>query len=110
MIYIKKSKNKQFRVVVTSDNGEPLSVSEALKSKQSAWKNIKSQMIQYESLHCFVEDETVTPTLVYKVHENGERELKHDLSLHKIIKSSKTYTTHNPKQILHPNYRAAKKK
>lgn|GEM_PF-5586503 len=45
MIYIKRStKTKQYHVVYTGDNGEILTVSEPLKSKQSAWKNILALM------------------------------------------------------------------
>jgi len=41
MIHIKRStRTRQYHVVYTAKNGEPLAVSEPLKSKQSAWKNI----------------------------------------------------------------------
>lgn len=47
MIIIKKSANKKFYVVITGENGEPLSTSELLNSKQAAWKNIKAQWDQF---------------------------------------------------------------
>lgn len=43
MIRIEKSKNKQYYVVLVGDNGEVLSTSETLKTKQSAWVNIAAQ-------------------------------------------------------------------
>ncbi len=98
MIYIKKTKNKQFRVVVTGDNGEPLSVTETLKTTQSAWKNIKSQMYQFGGLGCYVEDLTVKPTVTYKLHESGFKEVKYDLSFKKVqVKASETNSVANSK-------------
>lgn len=43
MIHIKKNeKTGHFHIVYTGNNNEVLSVSEPLKTKQSAWKNILS--------------------------------------------------------------------
>lgn len=50
MIRIEKSKNKQYYVVLVGDNGEVLSTSETLKTKQSAWVNIAAQAKCFGSL------------------------------------------------------------
>lgn len=42
MIHINRSKDKKFYVTVIAENGECLSTSETLNSKQAAWKNIKA--------------------------------------------------------------------
>lgn len=49
MIYIKKSKDKQFFVDTTGNNGEILSHSETLKSRQSVWKNIAAEAKNFSS-------------------------------------------------------------
>lgn len=43
MIHINRSKDKKFYVTVVAENGEILSTSETLNSKQAAWKNIAAQ-------------------------------------------------------------------
>jgi sulfite reductase alpha subunit-like flavoprotein len=43
MIHINRSKDKKFYVTVVAENGEILSTSETLNSKQAAWKNIDAQ-------------------------------------------------------------------
>lgn len=47
MIHIKKSIDKQFYVTVVGENGECLSTSEMLTSKQKAWKNIEAQWNEF---------------------------------------------------------------
>lgn len=60
MIHICKSKKtKEFYVVVTGNNNEILSTSELLKTKQSAWKNIRAQINQFSSSSCLVQDNTL---------------------------------------------------
>lgn len=44
MIHITRTKKGQFMVTNTGKNGEILKTSELLKSKQSAWKNVKADM------------------------------------------------------------------
>ena len=67
MIHIKKSKGKQFRVVITGRNGEVLCNSESLKTKRSAWKNIAATAKQFplanedEVEMLTVMDESITP-------------------------------------------------
>lgn len=47
MIHINRSADKKFYVTVVAENGEILSTSETLNSKQAAWKNIRAQHKQY---------------------------------------------------------------
>jgi uncharacterized protein YegP (UPF0339 family) len=44
MIHISRTKNGLFQVTNVADNGEVLKHSEALESKQAAWKNIKAEL------------------------------------------------------------------
>lgn len=50
MIKIKPTRNKQFRVYYTADNGEVLAVSEPLKTKASCRKNIKAMQKNYSQV------------------------------------------------------------
>lgn len=49
MIHIHRSVDKKFYVTVVAENGETLSTSEMLNSKQAAWKNIKAQAAEFAS-------------------------------------------------------------
>lgn len=49
MIHIKRSTDKKYYVTVVGDNGEVLSTSETLNSKQQAWKNIHSLMVSFNA-------------------------------------------------------------
>ena len=77
MIHIKKSKKTgQFHVVTSSINGEVLKVSESLKSKQSAWKNIYSDWVNNYNLDShglWVQDETGKKFQLYILKHNKEK-------------------------------------
>lgn len=65
MIHIKRSTDKKFYVTLTGENGEPLSTSEMLSSKQKTWKNIRAQCIAFESLEMNVIDATFKKPVMY---------------------------------------------
>jgi len=70
MIHIKRNpKTKQYRVVYAGKNGEVLAVSESLKSKQSAWKNIGAMFTDTDVL---VQDDTIVKTIVYCAYNLGK--------------------------------------
>jgi hypothetical protein len=74
MIHIKKSKGGQFRVVNSGRNGEILKTSENLKTKQSAWKNIKADYIENYTIRAtgiFVQDDTLTNPKTYRMTYDG---------------------------------------
>jgi len=75
MIHISKSKrNGQFFVTTKSSiNGKKLASTETLKSKASAWRNIKGQMKVWEADHVLVQDNTAAKPIVYKVFSTGLR-------------------------------------
>lgn len=77
MIHIKRSKkNKQFYVVTSSINGEKLKISEGLKSKQSAWKNIYSDWVNnydISSHGIWVQDETGKKFQLFILKPNNEK-------------------------------------
>lgn len=76
MIYIKKSKNHQFYVDVTGKNNEKLSSTETFKTKQSAWKNIYAQALQFNSdsgLWFLVTDLSMKKETSYHVIKMGDK-------------------------------------
>ena len=67
MVHISKSsKTNQFYVTVVGNNGEKLSVSEQLKTKQSAWKNIRAQLKVMQTDSTYVQDNTVKKPAVVR--------------------------------------------
>lgn len=71
MIHIKRNpRTKQFRVVYAGKNGEVLAVSESLKSKQSAYKNIDAM---YPDSVVLVQDNTLLVPIVYE-RANGSQQ------------------------------------
>jgi uncharacterized protein YegP (UPF0339 family) len=68
MIHINKSrKTGQFIVTVVAENGEKLSSSELLKTRQSAIKNIRAQIIQFGNDSALVQDNTTKDVKVVRV-------------------------------------------
>ncbi len=75
MIHIAKSKTG-FLVATLSGNGEVLSVSEVLSSKQKCWQNIRSQMIQWDTatIGVGVQDDTLKgDSKVYVFWRSGKQ-------------------------------------
>ena len=69
MIHINKSlKTGQFIVVTTGKNHEKLNSSELLKSKQSAYKNIRADLVEKESESALVQDNTLKHPEVVRVY------------------------------------------
>lgn len=70
MIHILRSKKtKQFRVVYAAANGEPLAVSEPLKSKQSAKKNIRGVMkLADTNWQGLFQDDTLKEPAVFRLY------------------------------------------
>jgi len=66
MIHIAKS-DTGFIVANLADNGEVLSASEVLSSKQKCWVNIYSQHEQWASGWVYAQDDTVNVSVVYRV-------------------------------------------
>jgi uncharacterized protein YegP (UPF0339 family) len=64
MYHICKSKSG-FMVVLVANNGEPLSTSQVLSSKQKAWGNVKSQLSVITTGDVRVQDDTLTEAKVY---------------------------------------------
>ncbi len=75
MIHLCRSaKTKEFYVVVLAKNGEVLSTSELLKSKASAWKNIKSQITSITGsamTRVNVQDDTIQKPCIYLIDAYG---------------------------------------
>lgn len=74
-----KSKTQPFQVVLVGDNGEPLSASELLKSKQAAWKNVKAVMCSVFSegdvdCFCLVQDDTLKFPKAYRLYNTGRKD------------------------------------
>ena len=69
MVHIVKSKKTgQFMVIVTGRNGEKLSTSELLNTKQSAFKNVRAQLVQMESDNCCVQDNSKNGNPIVRVY------------------------------------------
>lgn len=69
MVHISKSKKTgQFIVTVVANNGEKLNSSELLKTKQSAWKNIRSQMRQFGCSTINVQDNALPKPCIVHLH------------------------------------------
>ncbi len=83
MYHIVKTKSKKFQVVLVGENGEPLSTSEILNTKQSAFKNISAQAKIIETLWLICQDDTTTK--VYKVYNDGKKEISKISSVPKYI-------------------------
>ena len=77
--HIVKTRSKKFYVVLVGKNGEPLSTSELLNSKQAAFKNVKAQIASTDNIYSYVQDDTIRTPLVYKIHINGDKELTDDV-------------------------------
>lgn len=79
MYHIVKTKSKKFQVVLIGDNGEVLSTSEHFTRKEKAFKNAHAQIdLVYEEketdrLYGFVQDDTPTKSLRYKLYDNGNK-------------------------------------
>jgi uncharacterized protein YegP (UPF0339 family) len=90
MIHICKSpKTKQFYIVVLAKNGEVLSTSELLKNKSSCYKNIRSQMKEFDNHEfCFYQDDTGSKPLVFAIDEDVKK-VRHDIKPHPIYTPTK---------------------
>jgi uncharacterized protein YegP (UPF0339 family) len=74
MIHISPTKKGKFQVTNVANNGEPLKPSESVESKQSCWKNIRSELKSCYSiddsddgLYAVVQDNTVKVPVVWHV-------------------------------------------
>lgn len=72
MIHLLKSKDAQFYVTSKGSNGEVLAVSETLKTRQAAWKNIYAQAATFKGSDFKVVDETAAKPVTYTIISEGE--------------------------------------
>jgi uncharacterized protein YegP (UPF0339 family) len=94
MHHIVKTKSGKFQVVLVAKNGEPLSISETLNSKQAAFKNIAAQVSVTGNILFYAQDDTTKTPFVYKVYQDGGRNQTEDLP-----SQSKYIPGKNPKKI-----------
>ena len=77
---VKSKKTNQFMVVVTGGNGEKLSTSELLKTKQSAWKNIYAMAENFNAnkFSVFQVNDQISPvkSVSYVVEINSKGQLE----------------------------------
>lgn len=74
MYHITKQKGGLFQVTLKGKNGEILSISEGLKTKQSAFKNVAAQLKTLPTLvrlMAHVSDDTLKVPKKYKLYEDG---------------------------------------
>jgi hypothetical protein len=66
MVHIVKTKTG-FMVVTVAKNGEPLSTSEVLSSKQKCWTNVKAQIKAFENQNngIYVQDDVFVKSIMY---------------------------------------------
>lgn len=81
MLHIVKTKTGKFQVVFVAKNGEPLSTSELLNTKQSAFKNAISQISLSMSCYPFVQDDTGVTPMIYTI-QGSKKHLSDDLPLY----------------------------
>ncbi len=72
MYHIVPSANSKFRVVLVAENGEVLSTTQPLSSKQKAWGNIRSQLI-CSCGEADVQDDTAKTLDVIMYHFSGKK-------------------------------------
>lgn len=94
MYHIAKTKSKKFQVVLVGKNGEPLSTTEILNSKQAAFKNIARQVDSIDNCFNYAQDDTSKNIIVYRVFYDGRREVANG---HKV--KPKYTPGKNPKRI-----------
>jgi len=73
MIHISRTAKNKSIVVTLGNNGELLSSSEPLESKQSAWKNVKAQVKCFGALVIIVQDDTLAVPVCYGFNLNGDK-------------------------------------
>lgn len=99
MIHISKTKSGKFIVVTLGNNGELLSSSEPLKSKQSAWKNARAQGNIFLNTLVVVQDDTSKMPQVWNVYR-GWKTNKTDWQIEPVYVPGK-----NKKKVLSPKVR-----
>jgi len=72
MYHIVPSANSKFRVVLVAENGEVLSTSQPLSSKQKAWGNIRSQLFSCSG-YADVQDDTAKELYVITMYADGSK-------------------------------------
>lgn len=81
MYHIVKTKSKKFQIVLVGKNGEPLSTSELLNSKQAAFKNVLAQIKATVNPMVYIQDDTIKGTLVYLMWSDGSKHITNDVPL-----------------------------
>ena len=70
--FLRSKKKNQIRTVATASNGRILYPTESFTQKPSAFTNVKSVMKLFGGKEVYVQDNTVTPALVYRVTPKGK--------------------------------------
>lgn len=76
MFKIKRSKNKQYFVILVAANGEILSTSEMLTKKKNAIVNIAAQCAVLGIKICTVQDKTVSPFAMFNLITATRKKVK----------------------------------
>lgn len=84
MIHIAKSAHTGlFHTATIATNGEELSSSEGLSSKENAIKNISAHLESWQTHFVFVQDDTYNDSKIITVYPGGIHELVSDEELEK---------------------------
>ena len=73
MVHFTKAKNG-VKVTVTPDNGRELFPSKVFTQKPSAWTNVQAVLKLFGGKSVLVQDNTISPAIVYKVTLDGKKE------------------------------------
>lgn len=74
VIHLKKAKNGQVMVAATASNGRVLFPTETFTQKPSAWTNVRSILKLTGGKSVVVQDNTITPAVVYLVTPTAKKE------------------------------------